>query len=315
MYFYYFYRMKNIILFILICFFSNAQSQTQQKVWLDSDTGNEIDDLYAIVRLLKDPKIDVIGLSSAHYVNADLLTFDMWNGYQTKGLDAVNSSQILNEAILEALNKKQILHPKGADKQIGRAWGEQHPRDSEACRAIITAAKNMPLGQKLDIVTLGAMTNIASALIIAPEIKSKIRIFSLGAQYNVKTKIWNKNEFNIRCDLNAFDYLLNLKGLEMTVMPIDVAKPLAFTKIKTFELLDEKIAIEKILEDRWSEHFSTSNERIMWDLALVEAYIRADFCRTQTVQTPPENTKRGIKIFSEFNATKAQADFWKMLKQ
>jgi purine nucleosidase len=48
----------------------------KQKVWLDSDTGNEMDDLYAIVRLLKEPSLDVVGLSSAHFNNPYLLVFE-----------------------------------------------------------------------------------------------------------------------------------------------------------------------------------------------------------------------------------------------
>jgi purine nucleosidase len=307
--------MKLFCICILSVFSIISQAQTKQKVWIDSDTGNEIDDLYAIVRLLKEPKIDVIGLSSAHYVNADLLTFEKWNGYQTKGIDAVSSSQKLNEEILTALKLNHIAHPKGADKQIGRAWGEENPRESAASQEIIAAANAMPNGQKLDIITLGALTNIASALILAPEIKSKIRLYSLGAQYNTKTKYWNKNEFNIRCDLNAFDFLLNLKGLDMTIMPIDVAKPLEFKKDKTYSLLEENISIEKILEDRWTEHFNDSNARIMWDLALVEAYLNPDFSQKTTVITPFENTQRNIKIFSILNAQKAEADFWLYLKK
>lgn len=53
----------------------------KQKVWLDADTGNEIDDLYAIVRLVKETSIDLTGLSSAHFNNADLNVFEKWNGY------------------------------------------------------------------------------------------------------------------------------------------------------------------------------------------------------------------------------------------
>jgi purine nucleosidase len=307
--------MKFTLTFFLlfIGFLSNAQ--TNQKVWLDSDTGNEIDDLYAIVRLLKEPKIDVIGLSSAHYVNADLLTFEKWNGYQTQGLDAVGSSQALNEEILIALSMQNIAHPKGASKQIGRAWGEEQPRDSEACQAIITAARALEKDKKLDIFTLGAMTNIASALILAPDIKSKIRVYSLGAQYNTITKYWNKNEFNIRCDLNAFDYLLNLNGLDFTVMPIDAAKPLEFKKEKTFANLNSNIPVEKILEDRWINHFESSQSRIMWDLALVEAYLNPSFSQKTKAFTPFENTKRSIAIFSKINASKAEADFWTILKK
>lgn len=76
-------KYKNLVLFffILLC----LQGLTQkQKVWLDADTGNEMDDLYAIVRLVKDTTVDMIGLSSAHFNNADLLVFEKWNGYYTK---------------------------------------------------------------------------------------------------------------------------------------------------------------------------------------------------------------------------------------
>lgn len=45
--------MKISTIFFLV-FLMNFQLFAQkQKVWLDSDTGNEMDDLYAIVRLLK----------------------------------------------------------------------------------------------------------------------------------------------------------------------------------------------------------------------------------------------------------------------
>jgi purine nucleosidase len=306
--------MRILFTFFLSFLFLVSNAQNKQKVWLDSDTGNEIDDLYAIVRLLKEPGIELIGLSSAHYVNADLLTFDKWNGYNTAELDAVGSSQVLNEEILAALGLEKITHPKGANRQIGRAWGQEDPRDSEACQAIIAAARAMPVGKKLDIVTLGALTNIASALILASDIKVKIRIYSLGAQYNTKTRVWNKNEFNIRCDLNAFDYLLNLKELDFTVMPIDVAKPLEFKKEKSLANLSDAIPVEKILENRWTEHFENSNARIMWDLALVEAYLNPAFSGKLKVQTPAENTQRHITIFSYINAPKAEADFWKTLK-
>jgi purine nucleosidase len=47
---------KSIYLFLLLIVLEIFPAIAQkQKVWLDSDTGNEMDDLYAIVRLLKDP--------------------------------------------------------------------------------------------------------------------------------------------------------------------------------------------------------------------------------------------------------------------
>ena len=243
--------MRYIVVIIACCWIISPTFAQKQKVWLDADTGNEMDDLYAIVRLVKEPSIELIGLSSAHFNNPDLLVFEKWNAYKTKGLNTVAESQRLNEQILKALGKLDIPHPIGADRQIGRAWGQEDARNSDAAQAIIATVKTLHEGEKLDILTIGAMTNLASALILAPEIKTRIRCFALGAQYEPKTKVWNKNEFNIRNDLNAFDYLLNLEGLDLTILCLQTALPLQFKREETYFMLEETIEAEKILEDRW----------------------------------------------------------------
>lgn len=306
--------MKYIILFfagLLIIYSGFAQ---KQKVWLDADTGNEMDDLYAIVRLVKDPSVELVGLSSAHFNNPDLLVFEKWNAYNTKGLNTIAESQRLNVQILKALGRLDIPHPIGADRQIGRAWGQQDARDSEAVQAIIKTVKSLPEGEKLDILTIGAMTNLASVLILAPEIQSRIRCFALGAQYDPKTKIWNKNEFNIRNDLNAFDYLLNLEGLDLTMMCLQAALPLQFKREETYSKLDETVEPEKILEDRWREQNPQDETRVMWDLALVEAYLKPTLAQIKTAKTPPENKQRTIKAYVKINEKALAEDFWEKLK-
>ncbi|MBC7746220.1 MAG: nucleoside hydrolase [Flavobacterium sp.] len=300
-------------LFLLLLFSNNSFSQ-KQKVWLDADTGNEMDDLYAIVRLVKEQSIDLVGLSSAHFNNADLLVFEKWNGYEAKGLNTVAESQRLNEVILKALNCFNVPHPLGADRQIGRAWGQQDARPSPASKSMIALANSLPEGELLHIITLGALTNVASALIESPGILNKIKVYSLGAKYNPKTKVWDKSEFNIRNDLNAFDYLLNLRNLDFTIMPLDAAFPLQFKREDTYNRLDESKEIEKILEDRWREHNPQDENRIMWDLALVEAYIKPGLCQLKKVRTPPENTQRNIKVFTKINEKALAEDFWKNLE-
>jgi inosine-uridine nucleoside N-ribohydrolase len=287
----------------------------RQKVWLDADTGNEMDDLYAIIRLIKVPSIELLGISSAHFNNADLNVFEKWNGYNAKGLYTVGESQKLNEQILAALNRMDIPHPLGADRQIGRAWGQEDPRDSPAAQAIIAAAKALPAGQKLDVLTIGALTNVATALILAPEILPRIRCFALGARYDVKSKAWGKNEFNIRNDLNAFDYLLNLQGFDFTIMPIQTAIALQFQREDTFGRLDANKATEQMLKQRWQEHFPSNTSWVMWDLALVEAYLQPSLAKVATVKTPPENTNRKVRVYTQIEAKAMADDFWKVLKE
>jgi inosine-uridine nucleoside N-ribohydrolase len=307
--------MKNFFLLLSFLFIISSGFAQKQKVWLDADTGNEMDDLYAIVRLVKEPSIELVGLSSAHFNNPDLLVFDKWNAYETKGLNTVAESQRLNVEILKALGKQSILHPLGADRQIGRAWGQQDPRDSEAARAIIKTIQTLPEGETLDILTIGAMTNLASALILAPEIKPRIRCFSLGAQFDPKTNIWNKNEFNIRNDLNAFDYLLNLEGLDLTMMCLQTALPLQFKREETYSRLNESVETEKILKDRWREQNPQDETRVMWDLALIEAYLNPALAQIKTVKTPPENKQRNIRAYIKIDEKELANDFWKVLNK
>jgi purine nucleosidase len=306
-------KLKYLLTFLtLIPLFCFAQ---KQKVWLDADTGNEMDDLYAIARLVKESSVDLVGLSSAHFNNADLLMVEKWNAYPTKGLETCKESQRLNEQILKALNRSDIPHPMGSDRQIGRAWGQDDPRDSPAARAIIAAAKALPDGQKLDILTLGALSNIATVVMLAPEILPKIRCFSLGAKYNPKAKVWNKSEFNIRNDLNAFDYLLNKEGFDLTIMPLEAALPLQFKREDTYTRLDETLEIEKILADRWREHNPQDTMRVMWALALVEAYLKPDLAKIVVAKTPPENKQRKVKVYVKIDEKALTDDFWMILKQ
>lgn len=282
---------------------------------MDADTGNEMDDLYAIARVLKDDQIKLIGLSSAHFNNPDLLVFDKWNAYNTEGLVTVEDSQRLNVEMLEIMGMLELPHPLGADRQIGRAWGGKEPRDSPASQEIIRAVYELAQGEKLDILTLGALTNIASAIIIDPSIIPKIRVYSLGARYFIDKKAWSKNEFNIRNDLNAFDYLMDLEELDFTVMPVEEALPLQFDREETYENLNDNLPLEKMLADRWREQNPQSQTRVMWDLALVQAYLRPDLSEVLTVNAPPENKKLSVKIFARIDADAMEKEFYEVLKR
>jgi inosine-uridine nucleoside N-ribohydrolase len=305
-------KIYSILAIFSICIF-NLYAQ-KQKVWLDADTGNEMDDLYAIVKLVKADHISLVGLSSAHFNNADLLVFDKWNDYQTKGINSIHESQILNEQILSVLDRTDIAHPRGADRQIGRAWGQDEPRPSDASSAIIAEVKKLNGNEKLDILTIGAMTNIATVLKIDPSIKSKIRVFSLGARYNPKTKVWNKNEFNIRNDLNAFDYLLNLSNFDFTIMPLEPCFPFKFDREVTFKNLNDNIPIHKILKDRWIYHANNDPQRTMWDLALVDAYLMPNYAKMVVADKPKENSKGKIKVYTSIDTKYYEADFWNVIK-
>jgi inosine-uridine nucleoside N-ribohydrolase len=281
----------------------NTAVGQKQKVWLDADTGNETDDVYAIVQLLTDPSIEVVGLSSAHFNNADLVAFEKWNQYDTKAINTVRISQQLNVEILRLMGKTAIPHPLGADRQMGRAWGGQEARRSAAADQLISVVKKLGPGEKLHVLCLGALTNIASAMVMDTAIASRIQCYLLGAQYNADKKAWNKSEFNIRNDLNAFDYLLNNPKAELIVMPTSTAASFRFKRDSLYTILTDKNPVLTNLKRRWEETNPQSTERTLWDVALVLAYQKPELTTSQQVMTPPENTQRLIRVYTQLDVT------------
>lgn len=300
--------MKRINLFFVFFFLLiNVQGQSN-KVILDADTGNEMDDLYAIAYIAKKSGSEFIALTAAHFNNVEVLMNDEWNGYSTKKLNTMKISYDLNKQLIDYTGRSDVECLMGANKIIGRAWGGNDPRPSEASKTIIDEAMKMPTGEKLVVFTLGAVTNVVSAIIEKPEIESKIVLYMMGAKYNVETEAWNKSEFNIRNDLNAFDYLLN-SNVEMHVMPASTAWKLSFNKVAAKMKLNSGSKLDVLLSERW-EHVNAGESWTMWDLALLIAYYLPESATESYVNTPPENKQRKVYVYTDLDPTKMENEFW-----
>lgn len=277
------------------------------RLWLDADTANEIDDLFAIARMIRQDRFELVGLSSTqwiHYLAASTIP---------AGQSTVEASQVLNEALLVAMGLEDLPHPLGSVEPVGKPWGGEEPKDSAAARAIIAAAREATADDPLTVVCLGASTNVASALLLDPEITPLVRVCLLGFQYDVAKGIWNKSSFNVRRDLNAADVLLNRDGLDLTIMPASVAEPLRFEREETAQHCLEMGPLGELLNTRWQEHCPQHGERIMWDLALVEALIHPETAQSRVVGTPPENTPRSVTIYTSIDPSAMADHYWRAM--
>lgn len=305
----------SLLLFLVFACWLKAQTSPYL---LDADTGNEMDDLYAIARALAPDGLPIKVLSSAHFNNLQLITDKKWNSYEVEGLNTLEESQHLNEVLLKETGRSDIPAIRGCERMLGFAWGfyEGAPiPKSPATEWIVREGKKAAPDQKLTIICLGALTNVATALATAPEITPNIRIYLLGAQYNPKQRFWNKSEFNIRNDLNAFDLLLSTEGLELWIMPASTAQALQFQKDETLEKLGQKdTPLRRRLADRWSE-VNSGPTWTMWDLALVEAILHPEMATVKKRRVPPENGRRKIWVYTAIDEDAMRADFWAALKR
>jgi inosine-uridine nucleoside N-ribohydrolase len=285
---------------------------------VDADTGNEMDDFYAITSALLDKELEVKALISAHFNNDQLLTDSVWHIYPTEDINTVQISQDENIKLLESLNKIDIPHPIGCDRMVGYAWG-YYPGapvpSSPGVDYIISQAKNVKNGKKLNIVCLGAVTNVAAAILTDTSIAKNIRLYALNMKYDIEKEIWDKNSFNARNDINGLDVILNNKDLEIYIMPGNVSRKMKFKRqesIKKLTNLNHPIA--KILSKRWDE-VNAGNSWIMWDLALIEAISKPNLAHLEKTNTPPENVTQKIGVYTDIEASKMKKRFWEKIER
>ncbi len=277
-----------------------GQWAAKPKVILDADTANEIDDLFAIARLLADTNVNLLGINSAQW-------FHLWSGDST-----VYQSQSLNEELVAVAGRTDIPLPLGADLIMGKPWGDYDPRPSPAADFIIAQVKALPPGEKLAVLCIGAATNLASAIAMDSSITQHLVAYMLGFQYNFEQGYWNKDEFNIRRDLNAANFLLNQPDLELHIMPISVAKTYTWQQADTFSRLAKMGPMGHYLREKWLARFADANTWVMWDVALLQAFLLPSLASELVVATPPENTPRQVFIYNRIDATAMYEDYWNM---
>ncbi len=313
-------RIKALTCFAAIIFATaavHAQASNKMDVIVDADTANEMDDLFAIAQLVADPKVNVTAVTSAHFNNVELYARQKWHKYDMKGFDPVRASQMENEKLLKIL-RSPIPTYLGAGDILGYSWGyfEGAPiPDAPAIQEIIRQARAAPAGTKVNILVLGPLTNIASAVARAPDIAPKISVYSLSLKYDPATGIWNKNDFNTRNDLNATDFLLDRDDVEMTILPVTIAKDLPFFKDKVMPQLDRvQHPVSQHLRDRW-DFVSAQGMWTMWDLALTMAVTHPEMATVSLRSAPPENKRKTVKVITAINAVAMESKFWDLLEQ
>jgi purine nucleosidase len=284
---------------------------------LDADTANEMDDLYAVVQSLLDPDAKVVALNSAHFNNMEIVTTGVWHHYDIRCFDPVTVSQLENERLVKALGIKGLPMLLGANSMLGYSWGyfDGAPVPSApAVEDIIARARAASPQKKLPIAVLGPMTNIAAALIKAPDIAPNITVYFLGMSYKKDSRDWDKNSFNVRNDLNAVDYVFNHPDLDLVIMPTETAVKLMFNRTRSMPHLSAKShPAVAILKDRW-EFVAAQGEWTMWDMALTYAITKPQWVTVEELPRPPENGGGKVKVVTDINAPAMEAHFWSLIK-
>ena len=270
---------------------------------IDADTANEIDDLYAIVRALHEPRFDLRGLTSAQFHTSPLA-----------GSSTVAESQAMNVELLRRAGRSDLPHPVGSPVPLA---APDRPAASPAADFIIAQAHALPEAQRLHIAVLGPCTNVASAILQDPAIVPRLVVHYIGFWHDPLTNVYDKKEFNSGNDTLAIEVLLDTPGLDLRVMTATTSQHLVFERTRAEATLRDCGPTGQYLLDRWATYprWWTQDDPakrrwIMWDVAVIEALAHPEWATLDTLPAPPENGGRPIGIYTAIDTAAMQADYW-----
>ena len=244
------------------------------KMVLDTDTYNEVDDQFALAYSLLSPeKLDVLAVYAAPYFN------DRSSGPE----DGMEKSY----AEIVRLLGKMGRPSEGFVFKGSRGYlpdGET-PVESEAARDLVKKAMAMPEGELLYVVAIGAITNVASAILMEPEIVKKICVVWLGGH---PLSASTAREFNLMQDVPAARVVLDC-GVPFTLVPcMGVASHLLATVPDMKDAIGGKNALCDALVELFgeysSDHFGWAKE--IWDVSTIAYLVNPDWIPTVLEHSP-----------------------------
>lgn len=239
---------------------------------LDTDTYNEIDDQFAVVYALLSPEqMTIEAIYAAPYLN----------DRSTSAADGMEKSY---EEILRLLDKMKrpadgLVHRGSA----GFLESLDEPLESDAARDLIRRAQASE--GPLYVITVGAPTNVASALLLEPSIVDKIVVVWLGG----KGLNWpTASEFNLQQDVLASQVLFD-SGVPLIQLPTEPVTSHLLTTVPEVETyLKGKGEIGdylvQILKDYHQDHYAWS--KVIWDISAVAYLIDPSWFKTEVRSTP-----------------------------
>lgn len=243
------------------------------RVVVDTDTYNEIDDQFAVVYALLSPQeLQVEALCAAPFHN------DRSSG-PADGMEKSYQEILRLLARLDVSPDSFVF--RGATEYLTNG---DTPSESEAARELVRRGMSGD-SDPLYVVAIGAITNVASALLMEPKLVERIVVVWLGGQ----PLHWpTAREFNLQQDPAASRLILDC-GVPLVHIPCSgVASHLLTTVAEIERYVQGRGAIgdylAEIFKSYHADHFAWS--KVIWDIACVGYLVNPSWLTTEVVHSP-----------------------------
>lgn len=243
-------------------------------VVLDTDTYNEIDDQFALVYcLLASDRFDLKAVNAAPFHNK-----------RSSGPeDGMAKSMEEIQRVLQSMNRQEVPVLTGSTRWLQDS-GE--PEDSAAAANLIRLARECE--ERLYVITIGAPTNVANALLLAPDIRDKVVVLWLGGHPG---NWYHTGEFNMMQDPASSRVMLE-EGTNLVRFPCaNVAAHLTISLPEMEQYVKGRGAIGNYLCEIFAafEHTDLTQpytSKVIWDIAPVAWLIEESLVSTCVIPCP-----------------------------
>lgn len=244
---------------------------------LDTDTYNEIDDQFALVyALLSGQRINLEAVYAAPF----------HNGRSSGPGDGMEKSYDEIRRVLEVLK----VPDRGLVFRGSTSWlpDTLSPVESAARDDLIERARSRPDDRPLYVMAIGAITNVVSAILQAPDIREKIVVLWLGGH----PLYWpSAHEFNLRQDPRAARVLFDC-GVPLVWFPCRLVAEAIKTTLAELEAhLAGGSPIGQYLTRLFREYENApltapGASKEIWDLAPFAWLLDESWCDSTLVSSP-----------------------------
>lgn len=241
---------------------------------LDTDTYNEIDDQFALTYALLSPEqMQVEAIYAAPFHNSR--SSGPGDGMEKSYDEILRLLDFLGSAA-------DGFAFRGSTEYVGST---RQPQDNDAVRDLIDKALASPADDPLYVVAIGAITNVASALLLEPEIIRNIVVVWLGG-HNLN---WpHTREFNLKQDVPAAQIVLD-SGVPFVIVPcLGVTSHLLTTLPELQTCIGGTSRVGDYLCQIFSEYrpdsFAASS--VIWDISTIAWLINPDWAPSDLVHSP-----------------------------
>lgn len=239
---------------------------TKAKVVIDNDFCGDPDGLYQLAHQILCPSTEIVGIVGGHL--KDNAGFTNRKDQATESVEKVN-------ALLSLMGydgKFRVV--KGSETAM---VDDNTPADSEGARLIIEEAKKCSPEKPLYVVCGAALTNVASALLIAPEISKNIIICWIGGQeYSFGAcppPGYSEVEYNLALCISAGQVVFNKSDVMIWQIPRDVYRQCLYSTMEMHARIATCGAVGKYLSDAIDGVFAVCEN---FGIAMGETYIMGD---------------------------------------